>query len=270
MLRVVVNCGLAEEFIGQCLRSLRMQSFREWEAHVTVDQLGDRTGAVARVAAEGDLRIHVIQNEVRRYPMANVISAINRSGAAPDDAIVILDGDDWLIDEHALARIAGLHAQDDVWMTYGSWISNRPANPGRWPPYPDGTTDFRGAPWLGTAIRTWKKWLWDRIDEADMLDQDGHYFRVTEDLACMFPLLEMSTTAHARHIPEPLMLYNRYSHHDDGDAMCREGIRNAEFLRARRPYAPLGKRNDSQVPAERRLEVVEVHHGDELEKGWLE
>jgi glycosyltransferase involved in cell wall biosynthesis len=270
MLKVVVNCGLAEEFVGDCLRSLQMQSFGDWEAYVTVDQLGDRTAAVARETAGTDRRIQVMQNGVRRFPMANVIRAIGRSSAAPDDCIVILDGDDWLIDEHALARIAGLHARSDVWMTYGSWVSNRPANPGRWPPYPDGTTDFRGAPWLGTAIRTWKKWLWDLVDDADRLDQDGHYFRVTEDLACMFPMLEMSTTGHAIHIPEALMLYNRYSRHDDGDAMCREGNRNTEFLRARRPYAPLAQRPDSQETTERRLEVVEVQHGDELEKGWLE
>ncbi len=269
MLKVVVNCGLAEEFIGPCLRSLRMQSFTGWEAFVTVDQIGDRTAAVALETAEGDPRIHVRQNDVRRYPMLNLIRAIERSNAAPGDAIVILDGDDWLIDEHALARIAALHARDDVWMTYGSWISNRPANPGRWPPYPDDTTDFRGAPWLGTAIRTWKKWLWDLVDEADKLDQDGHYFRVTEDLACMFPMLEMSTTAHARHIAEPLMLYNRFSHHDAGDAMCLEGIRNTEFLRARRPYAPLARRVDSQSLTEQRLQILEVQHG-ELEKGWRE
>lgn len=242
MLKVVVNCGLAEEFIGPCLRSLQMQSFRDWEAYVTVDRLGDRTAAVALDVAGGDRRIQVTRNEVRRYPMANVIRAIARSGAAPDDAIVIFDGDDWLIDEHAFARIAGLHAQDDVWMTYGSWISNRPANPGRWPPYPAGTTDFRGAPWLGTAIRTWKKWLWDLVDEADLLDQDGRYFRVTEDLACMFPMLEMSTTAHARHIPEALMLYNRFSRRDDGDGWNTERTRNAELLRARRPYLPLASR----------------------------
>ena len=269
MLKVIVNCGLAEEFIGQCLGSLLMQGFGDWEAFVTVDQLGDRTAAMAVEAAGGDRRIHVTQNEVRLYPMQNLIRAIGRSGAAPDDAIVVLDGDDWLIDEHALARIAGLHAQEDVWMTYGSWVSNRPTNPGRWPPYPDGTTDFRGAPWLGTAIRTWKKWLWDLVDDADRLDQDGHYFRVTEDLACMFPMLEMSTTAHARHIPEALMLYNRYSRHDDGDAMCREGIRNMEFLRSRRPYAPLAGRVDSHAAQERRLEVVEVRHG-EREEGWLD
>jgi glycosyltransferase involved in cell wall biosynthesis len=239
MLKIVINCGLAEEVIGTCLGSLRSQTFTDWEAFVTVDQLGDGTCSSALAAAAGDGRIHVRQNEVRQYPMRNVIRAVERSEAAPDDAIVVLDGDDWLISDQALATIAEAHAQDDCWMTYGSWISNRPTNPGRWPPYPDGTTDFRGAPWLGTAIRTWKKWLWDLVDPADFLDPDGRDLRVTEDLACMFPLLEMSATDHAWHIPEPLMLYNRFSRHDDGNAMCEEGIRNAAFLRARRPYAPL-------------------------------
>jgi glycosyltransferase involved in cell wall biosynthesis len=238
LLKIIVNCGRAEDYIGPCLQSLQMQTYFDWEAQVTIDRRGDRTWENAVQAADGDPRIVITRNKRRLYPMENIVRAIRRSNAEPEDVIVILDGDDWLITDRALERIAFEHADEDCWMTYGSWISNRRRAPGRWPAYPEGC-DFRSAPWLGTAVRTWKKWLFDLIDEVDLRDRAGRYFRICEDVACMFPMLEMSTTRHARHIEEPLMLYNLLSHHDPARRLKNEGGRNLFDLRRRRRYAPL-------------------------------
>jgi glycosyltransferase involved in cell wall biosynthesis len=238
LLKVVVNCGLCEEFVGRCLDSLRGQTFTDWQALVTVDRRGDRTYERALEARGGDNRIVITRNRRRLYPMENIVRAIRRSHAGPEDVIVIVDGDDWLITDQALERIASEYEDDDCWMTYGSWVSNVAGHPGRWPAYADGV-DFRTERWLGTAVRTWKRWLFDRIEDADLRDGAGRYFRVTEDLACMFPMLEMATTRHARHIAEPLMLYNRLSHHDPKRRLANEGLRNAADLRGRRRYAPL-------------------------------
>jgi glycosyltransferase involved in cell wall biosynthesis len=238
LLKIVVNCGLCEDFIGACLQSLHMQTYFDWQAVVTVDRHGDRTYERAVETAGNDPRITIVRNEHRLYPMENIVRAIRRSDAEPEDVIVILDGDDWFITDRALERIAFEHVDDDCWMTYGSWISNDRAHPGRWPAYREGV-DFRGVPWLGTAVRTWKKWLFDLIDEEDLRDRDGRYFRINEDVACMFPMLEMATTRRAHHIEEPLMLYNRNSHHDPKRRLKNEGLRNVAELRTRRRYAPL-------------------------------
>jgi glycosyltransferase involved in cell wall biosynthesis len=238
MFRVIVNCGLCEPFISQCLASLQRQTRTDWQAQVTVDRPGDGTFARAVSARASDERIVITQNRERVYPMRNLLAAIERSAAAPEDVIVILDGDDWLIDDRALETI-GRAYDAGAWVTYGSWSSNRPDRPGCWPPYPDDTNDFRKAPWLATAVRTWKKWLFDRIDRADFRDENGRYLRVAEDVACMFPLLEMATTRRARHIAEPLMLYNFLSDHDPGPDLAREADRAKERLRARSRYAPI-------------------------------
>lgn len=251
MLKIVINCGLCEEFIGPCLESLQMQTYFYWEAFVTVDRRGDRTLERAVATAAGDPRIHITRNERRLYAMENLLRAVARSNAEPDDVIVILDGDDWFITDRALERIAFEHADHDCWLTYGSWISNSREHPGRWPAYPHGT-DFRSAPWLGTAVRTWKKWLFDLIDDDDLRDHKGRYFRVGEDVACMFPMLEMATTLRARHIEEPLLLYNRKSHHDPKRRLKNELLRNVADLRSRRRYAPL---LDPAVREPRRLEL---------------
>ena len=238
MLKIVINCGLCEEFIGPCLQSLQMQTYFYWEAFVTIDRRGDRTYERAIEAAAGDPRITITRNRRRLYPMENLVRAIRRSNADPDDVIVVLDGDDWFITDRALERIAFEHADRDCWLTYGSWISNSREHPGRWPAYAPGA-DFRSTPWLGTAVRTWKKWLFDLVDEEDLRDRDGRFFRIGEDVACMFPMLEMATTLRARHIEEPLLMYNRLSHHDPKRRLKNELLRNVEDLRSRRRYAPL-------------------------------
>lgn len=238
LLHLVINCGLCEDYIGACLRSVRGQTFAGWRAWVTIDRTGDRTFERAMEARGGDARIDVVQNRERLFPMANLLRAIDRSGAAGEDVIVVLDGDDRLIRPDALSIIAAAY-DGGAWVTYGSWVSNRADRPGMWPAYPPGTTAFRDAPWLGTALRTWKAWLFERIDRADFLDPEGRLFRVTEDLACMYPLLEMATTERARHIAEPLMLYNLDSHHDPGRRMVEEGLRNAAWLREKKRYEAL-------------------------------
>lgn len=238
VLKIVVNCGLCEDLIGPCITSLRAQTFLDWQAIVTIDRRGDATHERAVAAIAGDERFLLVRNRRRLFPMENILRAIRRSHADPEDAIVILDGDDRLLHERALELIATAHADDDCWVTYGSWISDDPRRPGPLPAYAPGA-DFRNEPWLGTAIRTWKRWLFDLIDDRDLRDRHGRYLRVAEDLACMMPMLEMATTRRARHIAEPLMFYNRFSPHDPKRRLKNEGLRNAADLRARKPYAPL-------------------------------
>lgn len=235
MLKVIVNCGPCEEWVGHCLSSLRSQTWLDWEAFVTIDPCGDRTLQQAVAARGNDARIAIALNEQRQYSMRNLIDGIARSNAAPDDVIVVLDGDDWLLHDDSLRIIARTYAQDDCWLTYGSWVCNEPDTPGRWPGYPDDAYNFRSLQWLGTAVRTWKKWLWDRIDIADFRDRRGEFFRVVEDVAAMFPMMEMSTIRRIRHIAEPLLFYNR---HQNGAArvMGDEMEDNTLWLRSRPRY----------------------------------
>ena len=111
--------------------------------------------------------------------------AIQHSEAEAEAVIASLDGDDWFATPDALRAIADAYEKSGCWLTYGSWISNVERPDGRrdgvWPAYPKETTDFRRTRWLGTAVRTWKKWLWDHIRDADLRDAYGEYFRIAED-----------------------------------------------------------------------------------------
>jgi len=264
--RVVTNCGPAEAYIERCIASLRGQTVHDWTCAITIDPCGDATYGRALAATAGDPRFDVRLNEERRWAMHNLVDGIARGGAAPDDVIVVLDGDDHFATPRALEIIGDTYRRFDCWLTYGSWIAegltpnDPPHTRGAWPPYPSDTTDFRSGPWLGTAVRTFRKWLWDRIDDADLRDDDGHYFRVVEDQACMIPMLEMATTRRARHIAEILLVYNRANPNAVGRVMLAEMRATAGRIRARRPYRPIedrsGKREESWLLEKETLEAT--------------
>ncbi|SRR5581483_10677455 len=242
-LKIIINCGPCESFIADCLRSLKQQTYSEWEAFVTIDPWGDKTFDQAMQAREDDPRIKIEQNAVRQYSMHNLVRGIERSGANFEDVIVVLDGDDWLATKDALRIIAAAYEESDCWMTYGSWVTNKAGPNGRfggmWPAYPPETTDFRHSPWLGTAVRTWKKWLWDHIADRDLRDDSGRYLRVSEDQAVMLPLLEMCGAAKARHIATQLMVYNKITPYATAQTMTDEIARNSRLLECKPPYPRL-------------------------------
>jgi glycosyltransferase involved in cell wall biosynthesis len=222
---------------------VRAQTLSTWDAYVTVDPCGDDTHARAIHAAAADPRIHVRANDRRRYSIANLVDAIRESRAAPEDVIVTLDGDDWFAGNESLQIIASAYQQFDCWVTYGSWLSVKLAPSGqphgRWPAYPDGTVDFRGHPFLGTAVRTWKRWLWDHLRDDDLRDESGAYVRVSEDKLVMIPLLEMCGTPRAHHIATPIMIYNKIVDYAIGDLFAEERERNSALIARRPPYARL-------------------------------
>ena len=242
-LKVIINCGPCRDYIGLCLNSLRTQTFQRWEAFVTVDPCADDTAQRAFDVRGGDGRIDIRVNSERRYAMNNLVHAVGRSGAGPDDLIIILDGDDWLATDRALERIVAEYQRHACWMTYGSWITNDPSregqSAGRWPAYPDGTTRFREVTWLGTAVRSWKKWLWDLVDDRDFRDEAGNYILVSEDQATMLPMLEMSGTDRARHIPDVLMIYNRLTPDACGKVHLQLMRDTAAYVRGRPAYRRL-------------------------------
>jgi glycosyltransferase involved in cell wall biosynthesis len=248
MLRIIVNCGPHEEFIAKCLASIRSQSFVNWQAYVTVDPCGDLTFQQAVLAAGADSRIHIHRNISRQYSMVNLIGGIRRSGTNSEDIIVVLDGDDWFATADALRVIHDTYRQSNCWMTYGTWVADKPleaSRGGMWPAYSEDTTDFRNSEWLGTAVRTWKRWLWELIDDRDFRDAEGNYLRITEDQAAMMPMLEMSGTRNARHISEVLMVYNRSSPHACGLTRPEEMFATSRYVKTLPPYSRLIERPSS-------------------------
>jgi glycosyltransferase involved in cell wall biosynthesis len=100
-------------FLGDTITSVRAQTHSDWLMRVVDDGSTDGTASVAR--AFDDARITVVQGA-----RAGVSAARNRALASIEgDAVLFLDGDDWLAPD-ALARLAAALAPGTV-AAYGPY-----------------------------------------------------------------------------------------------------------------------------------------------------
>ena len=146
------------------------------------------------------------KNTIRKLALGNLYDAIQTISS--NAIVVIVDGDDWLAHNDVLAYLNAIYAQNDVWLTYGQYQMFPGNAKGICCAFPKeiiANNDFRNYTWVASHIRTFYAGLFHKIKKDDLL-YNGEFFRMTYDLAIMFPMLEMTT--HICFIPEVLYIYN--------------------------------------------------------------
>lgn len=254
---VVTAAWQCAQWVDRGIASVRAQRYPHFRAVVIDDASDDGTYEAALRAAGGDERYTVIRAEQRAGALANIVRATSLAASAPEDVIVILDGDDWLKHPGVFDRLAELYADPDAWLSYGShellkprWrdrIRLRPTR-GQAAKIPDSVARlglFRctSGPWRASHLRSYRKFLWDAVRDEDLRDTDGDYYGSAADVATMLPLLELAGAQHIRYVPDILYVYNNDHEHSDNQEKVapeeRQQFLCALKIRARPRYAPL-------------------------------
>jgi hypothetical protein len=119
-------------------------------------------------------------------------------------------------------------------MTSGSfkYHDGRPgfANP------PIDFTNIRKQTFTLSHLRTWKSWLWKKIKEEDLKDDNGNYWSVAGDLSFMFPMLEMSGKNHFNFISNILYIYNESNPINDHKINMDKVNLTVNLIRNKKPY----------------------------------
>ena len=122
-----------------------------------------------------------------------------------------MDADDWFKDENVLSTVNNAYDKD-TWMTYGSYENHPPRDISFiYKEYPAAVRQhnlFRQYPWLASHLRTWRRELFLKIKKSDLKDVDNIYFDQAQDLAFMFPMLEMCGAEHSKRLFDILYVYN--------------------------------------------------------------
>lgn len=216
---VITAAYNAERWITRCIRSLVAQRVN-FRCVICDDCSDDDTHAMANAAVAGDSRFTVERSHHRRGMLHNIDDAIARHTRDANEVIVILDGDDWLKHDRVFDTLEQQYRCPDTWMTYGSyerwdgswqhrlgWGIKR-GHARRYPDYISENNFYRYYTFLASHLRTFRAFLWQRIDAADLRDDEGKYFQSASDVAAMIPMLEMSGPAHVVFIEEILVVYN--------------------------------------------------------------
>jgi hypothetical protein len=144
------------------------------------------------------------------YALGNIYNTIQRANCHDEDIIVILDGDDWLASEGVLETLNHYY-NSDILLTYGSYIEypsgNKPWNVSEFSEHVINNNLYRKDIWRSSHLRTFKYKLWKNIKIEDLKDENGNFYKMTGDLAAMFPMLEMSG-GKFKYIKDTLCCYN--------------------------------------------------------------
>jgi glycosyltransferase involved in cell wall biosynthesis len=197
----------AEDYIEKCLGSIMGQTFKDFKCFITDDLSTDKSVELVRNMINGDDRFELIVNSEKLYQPGNYDSVIRHNSTISDmDIIVEIDGDDWLPTAKTLEYINNIYLDENIWLTNGSFR------------YSTGQKGFssrqkiddslRLVPMTCSHLRTWRAFLWRKIKEEDLKDENGKYWSVTGDLAFMYPMLEMAGDEHYKFIDEITYVYN--------------------------------------------------------------
>jgi len=231
----------AKDYIIECLESILQQNYSNFELCVMDDHSDDGTWElIGKVCDDYNACFNICRNDHRLgSPLANLVKGIELFSFDREDVVVTVDGDDKLATTSVLGDLNEVYQDTGVWMTYGQFV---PLS-GNYPPYckeiPDTRTYRRSGQWLASHLRTFKKKLWDKIDDRDLRGEDGKYYQPAGDVAVMYPIIEMCGHTHLRFIEKVNYIYNDLSPLNEMKTVKSEQLRVAQEIRNKYIYDEL-------------------------------
>ncbi len=238
---IVVTSFNNKDWYKKNLDSICNQDYSNYRIIYIDDASPDGTASLVEeyIAEHNHKHVTLIKNQTNKGMLANIYHGV--SLCSDNDIVITVDGDDWLTSNNVLTLINKVYSHNsDIWLTYGQ-IQNYPEtmtfNCQPLPTRIIKNNAYRSYRYRTTHLRTFYAWLFKRIKYEDLLI-DGDFFKVTGDLAFMFPMLEMSGI-HSQFIPDKLYVYNEATPSNDYKLRKKIQKRYAKIIRSRPRYQPL-------------------------------
>lgn len=241
---IIIPAYNAKSFYKKNLLSVIEQNYKHYRI-VYIDDCSTDSNADA-VAKFIEMHAPHISFELKRNQhnkgaLANLYEAI--WACSDQEIIVTLDGDDWLAHDHVLKILNQAYSSNDIWLTYGQYITYPMYSYGSCKEIPrqllthDRKDEIRQYPWVTSHLRTFYAALFKKIRKEDLMWQN-EFARVSWDVAMMLPMLEMALQ-HTHFVADVIHVYN--NDHPGNDHHLRAALqKEAEaYFRSLRPYDPL-------------------------------
>ena len=243
--KLVVPAYNCEKWISKCLLSIQQQEHKNFECIIYNDASTDGTGKVIDefMKSHGDERFSVVHNETNKKALTNIVDGFKRLNTKDDPECVLaaIDGDDYLFCEYSLKLVDQVYEKTNSLLTYGSfimWPTGELSFDRSFPQEVIKNNAYRSYKFVSSHLRTFKSNLWNAIDDNDLRDVDGDYFKTGWDVAFMMPMLEMSGGKFT-YIPNVLYVYNRWNPISDDVIDSKNQQRVDRLIRTKNPYKPL-------------------------------
>ena len=228
---IFIICGrnVPPECYLRCWHSLEMQRCGRWGAIIVDDASDDADiDLLIKSTACTHKRVTYIRNSTRQTILPNIVNSVRDLCTNPNSVIITLDMDDALLNKDALCMIRTEYLRGhDV-------VSSTCLKKGvRILPYEikyDRVRDHKaGDVWM--HLRSFRKYLFDRIDESDFKENE-EWIEIFNELTFMVPIAEMASDP--IQVRAPLYLWEPRT--VDDDAHKKADAHTLALVTSRRPY----------------------------------
>ena len=262
-LKIVVTNYNSENGIIRCLKSIKNQKYKYYDVVVVDDSSTDKLQwkFIKKFCKKNSWKCLKTSRNVGS--LYCYVLGINAHRCKLNDVIVMIDGDDWLIRNDAFKIVRNAYRSDsELCLTFGNYLNfvsdlrkyQIPGNSeiinNNWP-YIDKIiidNNYRKEPWIYYPLRTFKYFIWKKLDQKRLLDSKGigrdgikgkgKMYRIGTDRILMYPLLEIAN-GRIKFISEFLYAYNIHIRNIDKFQESEEFAekkRIIEYLREEKPH----------------------------------
>ena len=236
---IIVPFYNTQAWIGKCINSLKKQHYKSFKCHLIDDISTDDSYKAAIEAIGDDKRFKITKNNEKSYALGNIVKEIDKMKCDDEEVIIIIDGDDWLASSYSLDTLADVYNKENCLMTYGSYVYNpsgvRGVEPSQYPDRVIEENTFREDAWRASHLRSFKYSLWKELEDHDLKDDQGNYYKTAYDQAIMLPLLELSGVK-AKYVEQTLYVYNKNNPLNVDKIKASEQSYTAQQIRKKERY----------------------------------
>lgn len=233
----------AEKYVERCIRSVAAQDYFDYTMYIIDDKSTDNTVQVVRDTIKSlpeNIRDNfiLITNHENKGAVENQHNTIFKY--AFQDIVMLLDGDDWLVNNPNIFNMYNEIYANGAEMTYGSCWSladKIPLISQEYPPAVKQKRDYKnykfnwGIPY--THLRTFTVSLIDSIDDNMLKDLEGNFYKAGGDGALFYELLKVANPDKIVVVPDIVYVYNDKNDLNDYKVNAEEQNKNAKEILSR-------------------------------------
>ncbi len=230
----------AASFVEKCLDSVLEQDYKDLGIIFIDDSSEDNTVDLALNKLNGRADVVFKINNSRQPKIISIKQAVSEICVNPKSAIFWLDGDDWLMEKTAISEMMSCHEEYDI--VWSQFYHKGLQKTGCCGPLQGG--DHRKNLWRSSAMRSFKKHLFDRIEDHSFRN-GSEYLESAIDMAMMFPMIEMAGREKCYYLDRVFYFYNTTPNCMHGTRQGAITQKNNEMIvRGKKPY---GMINDCKI-----------------------
>lgn len=208
----------SELYLKNCIESVAQQDYDNFHFYIIDDASTDNSFEIVKQTVENlpeelNNKITLIQNVVNLGAVRNQVSLIRT--LQDDDIVMILDGDDWLVNEPDIFQYYNNLYHNDTEFSYGSCWSLVDNIPLISQPYPEEVKQQKNYRnyhfnWIMpyTHLRTFRKKLINNVSDDMFKDDAGDWFKAGGDGSVFYSVLEQADPNKVKVVSRIVYNYN--------------------------------------------------------------